>query len=82
MFEYCKFYHSRVAAIIKYQLNGRSITYYLSKKVKKRKRCLSYQTVLARLACKIQHLNVSQIKIAAKNIAKVFSLHRNAQIKG
>ena len=43
---------------------------------------MSYQTVLARLACKIQHLNVSQIKIAAKNIAKVFSLHRNVQIRG
>ena len=38
--------------------------------------CLSYQTVLARLAWKRQQLNVSQIKIPVKNIAKVFSLYK------
>ena len=43
---------------------------------------LSYQTVLASLACKIQDLNISHIKIALKNIAKISSLHRNAQIRG
>ena len=73
MFEYCN----------KYQLHGGS-SHLLSAKrdLKKGKRCFSYQTVLARLVCKIQHLNVSQIKIAAKIIVQVCSLHTNAQIKG
>ena len=63
---------------------GGQITYYLSKniKIEKEKGTLLYQTVLASLACKIQHLNVSHIKITTKNIAKVFSLHRNSQIRG
>ena len=51
-------------------------------KIEKEKGTLSYQTVLASLACKIQHLNVSHIKITAKNIVKVFSLHKNSQIRG
>ena len=42
---------------------------------------LTYQTVLASLDCKIQHLNVSQMEIAARNIVKVFPLHKNAQIR-
>ena len=50
-------------------------------KIEKEKGTMSYQTVLASLTCKIQHLNVSHIKVTAKNIAKVFSLHRNSQIR-
>ena len=43
--------------------------------------CLSYQTVLVRLACKFQYLNVSQIKIPVKIVTKVLSLDINRQIR-
>ena len=73
MFQYCN----------KYQLHGGSSHLLSAKKdLKKGKRCFSYETVLARLACKIQHLNVYQTKIAAKIIVKVCSLHTNAQTRG
>ena len=46
--------------MIKYQPHGVQITYYMSKQLKQaKKRCLSYQTVLASPAYQFQHLSVS-----------------------
>ena len=41
---------------------------------RERKRFLSYQALLACLACYFQHLNACQITITVKVVAKVFSL--------
>ena len=66
--------NTKVAKFCKYQPHGGIKSVIICKKYqnRERKKYLSYQTVLASLACKIQHLNVSQMKIAAKNVAKVF----------
>ena len=79
-----KLVNTKVAKIMKYQPHGGSnhSSYPKSNQIEKERCCLSYQTVLTSLACQFQHLNVSQIKISVKNIAKVLSLYINAPIRG
>ena len=46
--------------------------------------CLSYQTILTRLACWFQHLQFTCILYQKEcgNIAKVLCLHVNAPVRG
>ena len=47
---------------------------------RERKRCLSYQTILASLACQFQHLHVFYIKRTVKSTAKIICLYINAPV--